>query len=190
MLAEGHCEWNWFPMSRQVYISNWYAQQNHLCLDLQGRTDWLWVNKLHNPFSLKLHVKIRGKLPKSSVELKQYGLFSSTTFDAKDSRGGGQSYQHHIPEQQRWGCPVSIAWRDDHPGWTAGLVGGQVCLFAISPCWALTVYCNTCFLISIVLYGLRLILVNIGDNFTNVVSTIFVSCLQFSVLTVGGTGGR
>lgn len=39
MLAEGHCEWNWFPMSRQVYISNWYAQQNHLCLDLQGRTD-------------------------------------------------------------------------------------------------------------------------------------------------------
>ena len=145
---------------------------------------WLWVKTLHNPVSLKLHVKIRGKLPKSSVELKQYGLFSSTTFDAKDSRGGGQSYQHHIPEQQRWGClaPFNLGkkqWLNVWPCWGKSVL---VCyLTMLSPYGILAILV---FLISFVRFEFEWILV------TNVVSTIFVSCWQFSVLTLGGTGGR
>lgn len=146
MLAEGHCKWNWFPMSRQVYITNWYAQQNHLCLDLQGGTDCDCELKRPTTLSVwKLHVKIRGKLPKSSVELKQHGLFSSTTFGAKDSRGGGQSYQHHIPEQQRWGClaPFNLGKKQWLNGWA--LLGQKCACLLFNHAEPLRYTGNTCF---------------------------------------------
>lgn len=106
---------------------------------------WLWIKRPTTLSVWKLHVKIRGKLPKSSVELKQHGLFSSTTFGAKDSRGGGQSYQHHIPEQQRWGClaPFNLGKKQWLNGWA--LLGQKCACLLFNHAEPLRYTGNTCF---------------------------------------------